>query len=111
MQKKRRQTYRMANQCGLRWFHRAKRVRGAGRNTPEKVPLTPGAVRLGTWFSRAGLDRTRQRWSDAAIKKTDLKARLFDTKEPEYFEKAVDYLIDNHEDLKRDATCAPIFIR
>ncbi len=44
------------------------------------------------------------------LQDTDLRATLFDTDEPANFEKAIDYLIDNHEQLKADGSRKPIFI-
>jgi len=40
----------------------------------------------------------------------DLKAWLFDTDEPGYFGKAIDFLIENHERLKQEGGREPIFI-
>jgi predicted O-linked N-acetylglucosamine transferase (SPINDLY family) len=42
---------------------------------------------------------------------TDLRKTVFDTDEPQYFRKAVDYLIANHAALQRDGSRTPIFIR
>lgn len=44
------------------------------------------------------------------LEEIDLRALLFDTDEPKNFEKAIDYLIENHEQLKADGTRKPIFI-
>lgn len=41
----------------------------------------------------------------------DLRAMLFDTAEPEAFERAVDFLIEHHESLAQDGTRSPIFIQ
>ena len=45
------------------------------------------------------------------IKKIDLHDKIFDTDEPGYFKKAVDYLIDNHWKLKDDKIKSPIIIK
>lgn len=46
----------------------------------------------------------------ARIRSLDLRAKLFDTDEPEYFRRAIDYLIEHHEALRQDPGRAPIFI-
>jgi hypothetical protein len=43
--------------------------------------------------------------------RTDLRKMVFDTDEPQYFRKAVDYLIENHEALQSSGSRAPIIIR
>jgi predicted O-linked N-acetylglucosamine transferase (SPINDLY family) len=40
----------------------------------------------------------------------DLKATLFDTDEPGYFQDAIEYLIENHEDLKNRPAGEPVMI-
>jgi hypothetical protein len=45
------------------------------------------------------------------LRETDLRRALFDTDEPQYFRQAVDFLIENHEALRRDGSRAPIFIQ
>ena len=44
------------------------------------------------------------------IKNLDLRAKIFNTDEPKYFKKAIDYLIDNYEDLKNENSKKPIII-
>ena len=44
------------------------------------------------------------------IAKIDLKGKIFNTEEPKYFKKAIDYLIDNHDKLKEDKSKEPIII-
>ncbi|MHC4294444.1 MAG: tetratricopeptide repeat protein [Planctomycetota bacterium] len=44
------------------------------------------------------------------IRGLDLKTALFDPKEIDYFVKAIDYLIENHETLKNDPSREPIVI-
>jgi len=44
------------------------------------------------------------------IEKLDLQEALFDPKETEYFVKAIDYLMENHESLQAQETRAPIVI-
>ncbi len=44
------------------------------------------------------------------IRDLDLKEALFDPKEVDYFVKAIDYLIENHEELQRDTSREPILI-
>ena len=44
------------------------------------------------------------------IRNTDLQKLLVDTNEPEYFKKAIDYLIRNHEVLKKEKSRSPIVI-
>ncbi len=46
----------------------------------------------------------------ARIRALDLKQALFDPKEVDYFVKAIDYLIENHEELQRDNSREPILI-
>ena len=45
------------------------------------------------------------------LRDIDLRKVLFDTDEPAYFEQAIEYLIDNHEQLQADESRSPIFIR
>ena len=45
------------------------------------------------------------------IEKIDLHDKIFDTDEPGYFKKAVDYLIANHWELKDDKIKNPIIIK
>ena len=45
------------------------------------------------------------------IAATDLKARIFDSQEPAFFKKAIDFLIANHSPLAAEASRAPIFIK
>lgn len=45
------------------------------------------------------------------LEQMDLRARIFDTDEPRYFAKAIDFLIENHDALAADGSHAPIFIR
>ncbi len=45
------------------------------------------------------------------LRNIDLRGILFDTDEPAYFEKAIEYLIDNHERLQSDESRSPIIIR
>ncbi len=40
----------------------------------------------------------------------NLREKIFDSNEPQYFKKAVDFLIDNYEALKRDKSKVPIII-
>jgi hypothetical protein len=44
------------------------------------------------------------------LRNIDLHAVLFNTDEPVYFEKAIEYLIDNHERLKAEGSREPIII-
>jgi hypothetical protein len=44
------------------------------------------------------------------LRSIDLREVLFDTDEPAYFEQAIEYLIDNHEELQADGSREPIFI-
>jgi hypothetical protein len=44
------------------------------------------------------------------LRNLDLRKVLFDTDEPAYFEEAIEYLIDNHEQLQADKSRAPIII-
>ncbi len=62
------------------------------------------AVRL------ANDDDYRRELSDH-LRKTNLKARIFDDDSAQYFCKAVDYLIENHERLQAEGGREPIFIR
>jgi len=45
------------------------------------------------------------------IRRMDLRAKLSGSRGPEYFKKAIDFLIANHERLQADGSKAPIFIR
>jgi hypothetical protein len=45
------------------------------------------------------------------IRSMDLRARIFDTDEPAYFLKAIDYLVENQDALRREDSREPIFIR
>lgn len=45
------------------------------------------------------------------LRNIDLRKVLFDTDEPAYFEQAIEYLIDNHEQLQADESRAPIIIK
>lgn len=62
------------------------------------------AVRL------ANDDDYRAELSDR-LRNTDLRARLFDDDNTQYFRKAIDYLIANHDRIQRAASRQPIFIR
>ena len=44
------------------------------------------------------------------LRNIDLREILFDTDEPAYFEKAIEYLIDNHKQLQSDESRSPIII-
>ena len=44
------------------------------------------------------------------IKNTDLNNKITDPDEPEYFKKAIDYLIGNYDELKTDKSRKPIII-
>jgi hypothetical protein len=44
------------------------------------------------------------------IKGMNLREMVYDTDEPKYFRKAIDYLIDNWETLRNDASRQPIYI-
>ena len=44
------------------------------------------------------------------LRNINLREVLFDTDEPAYFEKAIEYLIDNHECLRADESRSPIII-
>jgi len=41
----------------------------------------------------------------------DLRTRLYDTNEPEAFARAIDFLMEHHDRLRRDTTRSPIFIQ
>ena len=45
------------------------------------------------------------------IKNIDLKKKIFNTNEPLYFKKAIDYLISNHDKLKKENSNKPIIIK
>ncbi len=45
------------------------------------------------------------------LRSTNLKARIFDDDSAQYFRKAIDHLIDNHERLQAESSREPIFIR
>jgi hypothetical protein len=45
------------------------------------------------------------------ISKIDMMKKLFNKDDARYFRKAIDYLIENHEELKRDGSREPIVIR
>lgn len=44
------------------------------------------------------------------LRRINLREVLFDTDEPAYFEEAIEYLIDNHKQLKVDESRSPIII-
>ena len=44
------------------------------------------------------------------ISNTDWQSKIFNTHEPEYFKKAIDYLIENHDRLKSENSKSPIII-
>lgn len=45
------------------------------------------------------------------IKKVDLKSTILNSESQKYFKKAIDFLIDNHEQLKQDTSRKPILIK
>jgi hypothetical protein len=47
----------------------------------------------------------------AFLRSIDLHEKLFDTDEPQYFHKAIDYLIAHHDELSHSASHEPIWIR
>jgi hypothetical protein len=47
----------------------------------------------------------------ARLRETDLKSRLFNTDEPPFFKKAVDFVLQYHDRIQKDESRAPIFIR
>ncbi len=55
-------------------------------------------------------DRYRAGLSER-LRSIDLRAAVFERDDPRYFCKAIDYLIENHEALKRDGGRAPVVIR
>jgi hypothetical protein len=44
------------------------------------------------------------------IKAMDLRSMVFDSEEPKYFLKAIDYLMENHETLQKENSREPIYI-
>jgi len=54
-------------------------------------------------------ERYRQQLTQRLLE-LDLKARLFDTEEPQYFRRAIDFLIENHTQLAAEQSRQPIVI-
>jgi len=55
-------------------------------------------------------DETYRRQLTERLEQMDLKTRLFDTEEPDYFRRAVDFLVENHTQLAAEQSRRPIVI-
>jgi hypothetical protein len=55
-------------------------------------------------------DQEYRQYFAGLLSTIDLRSRLFDTEEPRYFARAIEYVIDNHQRLKQDGSRAPICI-
>ena len=99
----------MVTQEGDRFYNRAssallRRVGLEELITHSEEEYIEKAVRLAT-------DDEYRNELSARLRNTDLRACLFDDDNTQYFCKAIDYLIENHERLQRATGRQPIFIR
>ncbi|MDY0166014.1 MAG: hypothetical protein RBS80_05680 [Thermoguttaceae bacterium] len=99
----------IVTQEGDRFYNRASSalLRRVGLDeliTHSEEEYIDKAVRL------ANDDDYRQDIADH-LRKTNLKARIFDDDSAQYFCKAIDYLIENHERLQAEGSREPIFVR